>query len=224
MKMLKYFIIFTSMFFASFVYSMPKIGQMAPDIVSKDFNLKDARGKFTVVYFYPKDSTANCSIEARNFAKYYSDFQKLGVEIVGVSTDSRSSHKKFIKKYNLPFKLVSDDGKLIKEYDVSGLIWIQRATFLVDPQGKIAHIWRSVNVVNHAQEVLKKIAEIKAGVVYLPLKQEQVDNSDVEKKRLQDIELKIKKELKEIEEMKAKIEMALKDIEDLKLSKVKKLN
>ena len=142
--------------------AMPKVGEMAPDIQMDEFSLKDAKGKIVVLYFYPRDNTSNCTTEAKAFAEYHAELEKLGAVVVGVSSGSQQMHRQFKETNNLPFALISDEQKtIIKQYDVSGFIWSQRATFLIDREGKIAYIWRSVNVNTHAQEVIKKIEELK---------------------------------------------------------------
>lgn len=159
--MLKYVTLIFCVLFSLTVCAMPKIGDPAPEAEVEEFSLNKMRGKVVVLYFYPKDNTANCTTEAKQFRDRIGEFEKLGVEVIGISNDKKDSHEKFRTKYNLPFKLISDaDSILIKSYDVSGIIWTQRATFLIDRSGNIAYIWRSVNVEKHAQEVLDKIKEL----------------------------------------------------------------
>ena len=204
--MLKYFFLIISLIISLQVSAMPKIGEQAPTIETAEFSLKNCKSKFVVLYFYPKDGTANCTIEAQKFAAYHEDFQKLGAEVVGVSNDSIESHKAFADRFKLPFTLISDeDNSLIKSYDVSGIIWTQRATFLIDKDRNVAYIWRSVNVASHAEEVLKKIQEISAS-----------DNTPV-------VIDKVSDEQKVINEIKAKIEQTLKDAEKLKFDLENKL-
>ena len=139
----------------------PQIGDMAPDIESCEFSLKQAKGKIVVLYFYPKDNTVNCTIQSKQFANKFDDFKTLGIDVVGVSSDSHESHTNFRKKYNIPFALICDeDKKLITAYDADGFIWPQRVTFLIDREGKIAYIWRQIKVSQHAEEVLNKIKEL----------------------------------------------------------------
>ena len=163
--MFKQIVLSFFLFLSSVASAMPKIGAIAPDIQTKEFKLSQAKenGKYVVLYFYPRDNTSNCTIEARKFAAYIDEFNKAGAIIVGISTDGEASHQKFKEENNLPFILISDnEKKIIKEYDVSGFIWTQRATFLIDPEGKIAYIWRSVNVAKHAEEVLEQIHNLKS--------------------------------------------------------------
>lgn len=145
-----------------------EVGQAAPDfeLDSTDggkFGLKDAEGKWLVLYFYPKDDTPGCTKEACNFRDRLKDYQKINALIYGVSADDLKSHAKFIEKYSLPFPLLADmEKKTIEEYGVwkeknmyGKKFWgIERTTFLIDTKGKIAQIWQRVKVENHHQDVL----------------------------------------------------------------------
>lgn len=129
-------------------------GQPAPDFEAKDQNgdsikLSDFRGKKVVLYFYPKDDTPTCTVEACNFRDNYADLQARGYEIIGVSADSERKHRNFIAKYDLPFSLISDpDRKVIEAYGVWGLKkfmgreydGIHRETFVIDEEGKIEKV------------------------------------------------------------------------------------
>ena len=117
-----------------------------------------------VVYFYPKDATPGCTLEAQDFRDLYPQFQNAGVDIVGISRDSQASHEKFCGKQNLPFKLVSDaDEKLCTAFDViheknmygKKMLGIVRSTFLFDETGALRREWRGVKVKGHAEEVLE---------------------------------------------------------------------
>jgi peroxiredoxin Q/BCP len=207
--MFKYLFLIFSLVLSLQVQAMPKIGEPAPEVETVEFSLKNCKSQFVVLYFYPKNGTANCTIEAQKFAAYYQDFQKLGAEIVGVSNDLPESHKAFAEKLQLPFTLISDDGSLIKSYDVSGIIWTQRATFLIDKDRNVAYIWRSVNVANHAEEVLKKIQEFSDNSS-IPVASEK---STTLQKEAEDIKAKLEKTLKEVDSLKEKLEKKLKEIE-----------
>ena len=151
-----------------------KAGQTAPDFVLKDENgqkhaLKDYRGKFVLLYFYPKDDTTGCTTEACNFRDDYSAYQDAGVVILGVSADDEKSHLKFKTKYSLPFTLLADTEKeVVKKYDVWGkkkmygkeYMGIYRTTFLIDKNGKIAKIFENVKPASHSQEVLEVIGAL----------------------------------------------------------------
>jgi peroxiredoxin Q/BCP len=158
--MLKRIISILSLIICQAVYAMPQIGEFAPDFTADNFSLSSAKGKILVLYFYPKDNTSNCTVEAVQFAANASEFQALGAEIVGASMDSQNSHEKFKQENNLPFTLISADKNLVNQYGVSGLFWTKRTTFLIDKKGKIAYIWTNVSVAKHAEEVLQKIKEL----------------------------------------------------------------
>ncbi|MDB2550744.1 peroxiredoxin [Rickettsiales bacterium] len=150
------------------------VGNTAPWIQSfcedgTEIELSDLRGQNIVLYFYPKDDTPGCTIEAQDFTKYLPEFEKLKTIILGVSKDSKASHCKFIDKYNIGFNLIADEEKkLCETYDVlkeksmfgKKYIGIQRSTFLIDANGNIAKIWRNVKVKGHAEEVINLIKTI----------------------------------------------------------------
>lgn len=153
-----------------------KIGDTAPDFClpdkdNKEVCLKDFKGNFTIVYFYPKDNTPGCTTEAIGFTGILPDLQKLDAIVVGISPDSTESHRKFAEKKNLKVKLLSDPEKeVLKKYGAWGLkkfrgktyMGVIRSTFLVDHQGNIAHIWPIVSVKGHAEEVKAKLMELNA--------------------------------------------------------------
>ena len=154
-------IILLNAIFPSAYAKSPQVGDLAPQIEVTDFNLKANKGKFVVIYFYPKDHTLNCTIQSKQFAAKFDEFKALNTEIVGISADTEQSHMNFKAKYNILFTLIADkDKKIINSYDVNSLIWPQRVTFLIDRDGKIAYIWRKIRVSTHAQEVLNKIKEL----------------------------------------------------------------
>ncbi|MCL4378685.1 MAG: peroxiredoxin [Actinobacteria bacterium] len=122
--------------------------------------LSDYKGKWIVLYFYPKDDSPGCTKEAANFRDNIDQFHNLNVEIIGISSDSPESHKKFINKYNLKILLLSDTKKeVIKEYEAGGLI-TRRISYLINPEGKIEKIYPKVNPSKHAQEILKDLRKI----------------------------------------------------------------
>ena len=132
------------------------------------FNLKKIKGKL-VIYFYPKDDTPGCTLETKDFSKFYKKFKKLKCEVIGISKDSVESHKKFKKKYKVPFELLSDpDVKLQKKYGVWGMksfmgkkfLGTIRSTVFID-KGKIKKIWSNVRVKNHAKEVFIFVSSYK---------------------------------------------------------------
>ena len=146
-------------------------GAKAPDFTTIDqsgnkVTLRDYRGKKVVLYFYPKDDTPGCTKEACAFRDSFESFKELGVEILGVSVDNEKSHKSFVEKFKLPFKLLADtDKKIVTAYGVWGeksmygrkYMGMERATFLIDGNGVIQGIWRKVKVPGHVEEVLKAV-------------------------------------------------------------------
>ena len=132
------------------------------------FNLEKIKGKL-VIYFYPKDDTPGCTLETKDFSKFYKKFKKLKCEVIGISKDSIESHKKFKKKYKVPFELLSDpDVKSQKKYGVWGMksfmgkkfLGTIRSTVFID-KGKIKKIWSNVRVKNHAKEVFAFVRTYK---------------------------------------------------------------
>src|SRR3989338_5662498 len=130
-------------------------------------SLKSFRGKWVVLYFYPRDNTPGCTKEACAFRDNRKEFEKKNAVVLGVSPDSIESHQKFIKKFQLPFLLLADTEKEVAKafgvYDKKSLygrifFGIIRSTFLIDPTGKIAKIWRKVKVAGHEEEVLESIS------------------------------------------------------------------
>lgn len=147
---------------------MPHEGEKAPDFELSTANgeklkLSGFKGKTVVLYFYPKDDTSGCTLEAKDFSSFAADFRKAGVEVVGLSPDSARSHQKFIKKYNLAVRLAADEDKAVAtaygvwvEKSMYGrkFMGVERSTFLIDKTGRIARSWRKVRVPGHAEEVL----------------------------------------------------------------------
>ncbi len=147
---------------------MPKEGEMAPHFTlpnerATPVSLSSLRGKWVVLYFYPKDMTSGCTIEAHNFQRDLEKYAALNAEIVGVSVDSVKSHEKFCAKGKLHFTLLSDHGemKVSKDYGVlanlMGFKMNKRVTFLIDPEGKIAKAWTGVNPMIHSKQVLAEL-------------------------------------------------------------------
>jgi peroxiredoxin Q/BCP len=151
--------------------SLPASGSVAPEfsLSSEDgsqISLKDFRGKWVVLYFYPKDFTTGCSIEARNFQRDRAEYARRNAVILGVSVDSAESHKNFCAKEGLNFKLLADtQHQVSKQYGSLmnfGVAQISaRNTFLIDPQGKIARAFSSVNPSRHSTEMLSAIDELE---------------------------------------------------------------
>lgn len=157
--------------------TLPTIGQFAPDFTApatsgQTVRLADLSGKYVVLYFYPKDSTPGCTLEGQDFRDLYPEFQELGAEIFGVSRDGLKSHENFKCKQEFPFELLSDkDEALCGLFDVirmktlygKQVRGIERSTFLIDPEGKLAAEWRKVTVKGHAAEVLAKVQALSGG-------------------------------------------------------------
>ncbi len=154
---------------------MLKIGDRAPDFSlpdqeGKTHTLAAQKGKWVLLYFYPKDDTPGCTKEACDIRDQFSDFSKLDITVFGVSTDSVKSHAKFAKKYEIPFPLLADEEKtLVNAYGVWGpkkfmgreFLGTKRWSFLIDPEGKIAKVYEDVKPAEHAQQVLADLAQLK---------------------------------------------------------------
>ena len=142
-------------------------GSLAADFDLLDQNnkrhrLSDYRGKWLVLYFYPRDDTPGCTTEACNFRDDYFRIRALGAVILGVSLDDVSSHKEFSEKYHLPFSLLADDKKQVaKAYKVlrgyGAVSYSSRQTFIIDPQGKIAKHYKTVNTRRHATDIINDL-------------------------------------------------------------------
>jgi peroxiredoxin Q/BCP len=140
------------------------VGATAPDFSAKahdgtDIKISALKGKPVVVYFYPKDETPGCTKEACAFRDAWKELAATGVVLVGISSDTLDSHKKFAENHKLPFHLVSDgDGSIAKSYGVpNNLGYLGRQTFVIAADGKLKKIYRSVDVANHAKEILADV-------------------------------------------------------------------
>ena len=152
----------------------PVVGKKAPNFKrpatgDKILSLKDFKGQFLVLYFYPKDATPGCTTQGQNFRNFYSSFQQLNCDILGVSRDSIKSHERFKEKQSFPFDLLSDeDETMCQDYDVIKLkkmygreyMGIERSTFLIDDKGKLLQEWRKVKVKGHVEQVLAAVEAI----------------------------------------------------------------
>lgn len=128
--------------------------------------LADYRGHWLVLYFYPKDDTPGCTTEACSFRDDIPQLRALGVQILGVSVDDSESHARFAEKYHLPFPLLADtSGEVATAYDslwsLGPLRFARRNTFIIDPQGRIAKIYRSVKPAGHSREIQHDIQELQ---------------------------------------------------------------
>ena len=150
---------------------MIKEGNKAPEFNlpasnGKTITLKDLKGKNIVIYFYPKDDTPGCTVEACGFRDSYKEIEKLGAVILGVSPDNVTSHEKFIKKFNLPFNLLADtDKKMCQNYGVwveksmygKKYMGVARTTFIINKEGKISKIFEKVKPEGHNKEIIEAI-------------------------------------------------------------------
>ncbi len=152
-------------------------GQAAPDFSLEDQKnqvqtLKGFRGQWVVLYFYPKDDTPGCTVEACRFRDSSAEFTKRGAVVLGVSPDDAKSHGKFVNKFSLPFPLLADtEKKACQAYGVwqeksmygRKYMGVARTTYLIDPKGKVAARWDKVKPTEHDSEVLAKLDELKKG-------------------------------------------------------------
>ena len=155
---------------------LPKQNSPAPEFTLPDqdgkmHSLADYRGTWVLLYFYPKDDTPGCTKEACAIRDNFPDFKKLKMAVLGVSTDSVKSHKKFEEKYGLPFTLLADEDKeVVKLYGVWGKKKFAgneyegtfRTSFLIDPDGNIAKIYENVKPEKHTEEILTDLKEAQA--------------------------------------------------------------
>lgn len=147
---------------------MVNVGEQAPDFTlhsdgDEQVTLSALRGKPVILYWYPRDDTPGCTVEACSFRDAYGEFQRAGAVVLGVSTDSVKSHEKFKTKFNLPFPLLSDpEHQVAEQYGVWGpkkfmgkeFEGISRVTFLIDEQGVVKQVWPKVKPEGHADEIL----------------------------------------------------------------------
>ena len=155
----------------AFTSDPPAVGAPAPDFQlttneNKQAALKDFRGQWVVLYFYPKDFTSGCTMQARNFQRDLQKYEQAKAVILGVSVDTAQSHKDFCAKEGLNFKLLSDtDAKVSSAYgsvmDYQGATYSARNTFIIDPEGKVARVFLKVKPSVHSEEVLAALAELQ---------------------------------------------------------------
>ncbi len=152
-----------------------KVGQKAPEFTLPDqdgkiISLKDLKGKWVILYAYPKDDTPGCTIEGIGFTRFHSEFQKQGAVVLGISPDDGKSHCKFRDKHKLTIPLLCDpEHKALAVYGAWGMKrfflnkyeGVIRSTFLIDPKGDLAYIWPKVSAKGHAEEALQKLKELK---------------------------------------------------------------
>ncbi len=152
------------------------LGDAVPDIhlpvwPEDQIKLSDLQGQWIVIYFYPRDSTPGCTTEACDFRDILEDFSTAKAIVIGVSRDSLASHQRFAEKQNLPFQLISDTDELLcKAFDViqmknmygKQVRGIERSTFIINPEGVVAHVWRKVSVKNHVTDVLHVLKQLQS--------------------------------------------------------------
>jgi peroxiredoxin Q/BCP len=157
---------------SAFASEAELLGQPAPAFDLKNskselVSLNSYKGQWLVLYFYPKDDTPGCTKEACSFRDNYQSIQSLNASVVGISIDSSSSHKEFKEKYNLPFTLLADeDGEVAKKYGALNNFLIfklaKRQSFIIDPDGKIRRVYRSVSPSEHANEIYEDLKKLQS--------------------------------------------------------------
>lgn len=158
--------------YAAQASELPQVGQMAPSFTlpneeGKSVSLESLRGHWVVLYFYPKDMSHGCTIEAHNFERDIAQYRAKNAEIVGVSVDTVGSHKEFCAKDGLNFTLLSDhELKVSRDYGVlgnyMGFKFDKRVTFLINPEGKIVKVWPKVDPSIHSQQILTELDQLGA--------------------------------------------------------------
>ena len=153
------------------VAEAPAVGTKAPEFTlttneGKQASLKNFRGKWVVLYFYPKDFTSGCTLEAHNFQTDLARYKAMHAVILGVSVDTAESHKSFCAKEGLAFKLLSDPAGTVSDtygsvMEYQGMKLAARNTFIIDPKGKIAKVFMKVKPTGHSEEVLAALAELQ---------------------------------------------------------------
>ena len=156
---------------ASAASNAPAVGAAAPDFTlnsqeNKPVSLHDFKGKWVVLYFYPKDFTSGCTVEAHNFQRDLAQYEQKNAVIVGVSVQDEDSHQKFCTKEGLSFKLLADTKQDVSTQYDSVMIhndakYSARHTFLIDPQGKVQKVWLEVKPDKHSEEVLAALTQLQ---------------------------------------------------------------
>ena len=154
---------------------MLKTGALAPifclpNDIGEELCLDKFSGKWVILYFYPKDNTSGCTLEAMDFTAAVDKFEKLNTAIIGISPDSTKSHQNFISKHSLKLHLLSDtEHKIIEQYGAwqkkklygKEFMGVVRSTYLINPEGKIEHVWSKVKVKGHVDAVKEKLIELQ---------------------------------------------------------------
>ncbi|HEX5053860.1 MAG TPA: peroxiredoxin [Planctomycetota bacterium] len=161
---------------------MLHVGDLAPSFTLPDqdavpVNLSDLRGRWVVLYFYPRDDTPGCTVEACEFTAALEHLRGLQAEVLGCSADSAAAHTKFIAKHALGIRLLTDaDRSVMQSYGAYGkkmlygkpVVGVIRSTVLIAPDGRVAHHWASVKAAGHAEQVHRKLVELQGGAVAPP--------------------------------------------------------
>ena len=156
--------------------TVPQVGEVAPDVTLPDetgavHHLSDQKGRWTVLYFYPKDDTPGCNTEACQFRDLDEDYAATDADVWGVSKDSAASHRRFREKFELPFTLLADEdhtvadayGSWVEKQNYGKTYWgVARTTFLIDPDGRVARVWPKVKPEGHAADVISALDELQA--------------------------------------------------------------
>lgn len=155
----------------AFAGDVPKVGDDAPGFSLKDQNgkaraLADFRGKWLALYFYPRDDTPGCTAQACAFRDDLHQLEAMGAQVVGVSVDDVASHVAFAKKFGLPFPLLADTtggvaARYGSVYNLGIIKFAKRKTFLIDPQGRVAMVYRSANASMNSQEIMEDLARLQ---------------------------------------------------------------
>jgi len=156
---------------ASAMSELPSVGSAAPTFKlttneGKEASLSDFKGKWVVLYFYPKDFTSGCTLEAHNFQRDLEKYTAANAVILGVSVDDAESHKSFCTKEGLNFKLLADVGAKVSEQygsvmDYNGSKYSARNTFIIDPKGNVVKVFEKVKPAGHSEEVLAALADLQ---------------------------------------------------------------
>ncbi len=164
--------VIAAMWFLGANASELEVGDVAPSFELSDQTatvrrLADYRGRWLVLYFYPKDDTPGCTTEACQFRDDILMFRELGVQVLGVSLDDATSHAKFAEKYGLPFPLLADtDGAVAKAYGAltsfGPVRYAKRHTYVIDPQGKVAKVYRKVKPKEHSDQLIADLQALQA--------------------------------------------------------------
>lgn len=171
MKKLVVLVVILLFALVAFAAEFPPVGDAAPEFTlqsdqGKETSLKDFRGKWVVLYFYPKDFTGGCTLQAQNFQRDLAKYEAKNAAVVGVSVDTAESHKEFCAKEGLQFRLLSDpEAKVSNAYastmEYKGAKLSARNTFLIDPKGKLVRVFPSVKPAGHSDEVLAALEELQ---------------------------------------------------------------